>query len=321
MTTLSHAAGPSSSLARVAAIARLAARQFHVVAAFQLRDMEIGRDWVQRAVAADVLTPARAGIYTFGVDPSNLPRDTCAMVGLRQTPGIAALTGVTALERMGHWTRHVHPIHVATPNLDSARHVDIAPGVDIVTQRTRHLTERDVVMSRDMPCVRAVDAIMGAGEYLTPMQTASVIWMAIYHGDLTVEELRIRLDLAPRSRWSASARQALEWHLRGSSGTKSRSEDRFLELLARAGLCMPLVNVLGAAGLPGHRPDFVWTHARVIVEIDGRHHSDMPMIAENDQALDDVLRRAGWTVIRIPYRRVWGDPTGVIALVSRALGK
>ena len=320
MATFNRLPSSTSSLAHVADVSRLAAGQHQAVADFQLRDMGIGRDWVQRAVAAGVLVPALAGTYTFGADPANLPRDTCAMIGVLQTSGIAALTGVSALEYMGLWTRSLHPIQVATPNLDSATHVDVAPGIDIVTQRTRLLAGSDIVTCRDMPCVGSAIAIMRAGQHLTPMQTASVIWKSAYDGDLDVDELRSRLEFTPRARWSASAREALEWHLQGSSGTKSRSEDRFHELVVGAGLRIPLVNVLGAAGIPGHRPDFVWSHERVIVEIDGRHHNDMPMIAEHDRALDEVLRRAGWTVIRIPYRRVWNDPHGVVALVARALG-
>jgi very-short-patch-repair endonuclease len=72
------------------------------------------------------------------------------------------------------------------------------------------------------------------------------------------------------------------------------AEDAFLQRVA----VEPLVNV----GLLGFEVDFHWPDRRLVIEVDGGHHA---LQAAIDDGRDDVLRDAGWTVLRFSDREVY----------------
>jgi very-short-patch-repair endonuclease len=58
--------------------------------------------------------------------------------------------------------------------------------------------------------------------------------------------------------------------------------------------------------------DFCCWEIRLIVELDGEIHTD-PQQAARDRERDAFLRGSGFTILRIPNERVFGDAAGVIA--------
>ena len=102
-----------------------------------------------------------------------------------------------------------------------------------------------------------------------------------------------------------SLEEALELHLSGSAGTRSRLEKRFRRLVAEAGLPRPRHNVI----VLGFEVDFVWPG--LVVEIDGPHHR-RPRTRAEDQIQDTVLRAAGYTVIRFTEKDVELRPAAVL---------
>jgi very-short-patch-repair endonuclease len=111
----------------------------------------------------------------------------------------------------------------------------------------------------------------------------------------------------------------------GSDRTKSELERRFLRL-ARAGeLPMPRVN--DWVFIPGEEMqcDFVWHRERLIVEVDGWETHRTRKAFRDDRRRDQLLRVAGWDVLRFTNPDVEDDPDRVVnttlTLLARRLSR
>lgn len=96
---------------------------------------------------------------------------------------------------------------------------------------------------------------------------------------------------------------------------RSEAERRFMALVADADLPRPRANQL----IEGFEVDFVWLVQRLIVEIDGAATHLTRRAFEDDRLRDEMLRLAGYTVIRFTATRLRDDPDGIIETLSRLL--
>ena len=125
-----------------------------------------------------------------------------------------------------------------------------------------------------------------------------------------VEEI---LDRLP-GRHTRSLRQALTG-LAAADVTRSELEDRFLALVADAGLPRPRVN----ATVGGHEVDFLWPARRLIAETDGAAAHLTPTAFEEDRRRDAALLLAGFHVVRFTWRQVTRQPRRVAETLSALL--
>ncbi len=88
-----------------------------------------------------------------------------------------------------------------------------------------------------------------------------------------------------------------------------------MALVADADLPRPRANQL----IEGFEVDFVWLVQRLIVEIDGAATHLTRRAFEDDRLRDEMLRLAGYTVIRFTATRLRDDPDGIIETLSRLL--
>jgi very-short-patch-repair endonuclease len=105
---------------------------------------------------------------------------------------------------------------------------------------------------------------------------------------------------------------------RPSSATRSRGEERLLELLRRGGIPDPEVNQRQRR----YMPDLVWPQERVLVEFDSwLYHSgkvafERDRVRQNDLVVDD-----GWIVVRVTSEMLRCNPERVLVLIATALGR
>jgi hypothetical protein len=99
--------------------------------------------------------------------------------------------------------------------------------------------------------------------------------------------------------------------------TRSELEERFLALVAGAGLPRPRVNQVVA----GHEVDFVWRDRRLIVETDGRTTHLTATAFERDRRRDAELTARGWRVVRFTWRQVVEEERRVVATLRRLLSR
>jgi very-short-patch-repair endonuclease len=298
---------------------RLAAAQFHVVAARQLVEIGMHRDAIAHRTRNGTFHRITTGVYAVGVHPSQLCACGWQMAAILRHRVPTAITGATAATHLGIWNRSPShaPIEIVTRGKPAPAR--LAPRVHVHTRQCRSLLDDHIVVVKGMPTMPASDAIIAAGSDYQPLQLTSMLRQAHYLGLIDIQQLRTVLDARPNGAGTAAVRRALEQYLAGSAGTRSASEDEFVRLLEACGLPTPLVNVRGATGVLGLELDFVWPRQRLIVEIDGGHH-DQPGVANQDLQRDEALRAAGWIVLRVRHAEIWSSPAQVMRQVQTLLG-
>jgi very-short-patch-repair endonuclease len=98
--------------------------------------------------------------------------------------------------------------------------------------------------------------------------------------------------------------------------TKSELESRFLRLCRQSGIPRPERNT----AIEGKERDFVWRHARLVVEVDGHATHGTRFAFEDDRARDLALVRAGWRVVRFTHAQIAFDAPEVAAALRDLLG-
>ncbi|SDY54747.1 DUF559 domain-containing protein [Herbiconiux ginsengi] len=104
-------------------------------------------------------------------------------------------------------------------------------------------------------------------------------------------------------------------------GSASRPESHLRLLLGRAGLPEPELNqnVFDASGNWIACVDLLYRAERVVVEYDGEQHRTDPAQYEKDLLRLESIRENGDTVIQVRKSGLYGDPTGTVSRVIRAL--
>ena len=232
-------------------------------------------------------------VFLIGPMPSGLPPDLVKAAAVASGGPGAALDAGSALERHLIWNRHDSSIHVAA----SGFHRDV-PGYGV---RFHRRLEIDATIIDGVPTRMPLDALVAAAASLSRHQAASVIERGEYRGLFTLDDVATACDRRRGTRGITTLRRAVELRERRSVGTKSRSEDRLVPFVSKE-FGEPVVNVRGSAGLLGYEPDFCWPDRRWIVEVDGGHHLEDSVQLALDVERDAILRAAGWTIVRIPWR-------------------
>ena len=98
--------------------------------------------------------------------------------------------------------------------------------------------------------------------------------------------------------------------------TQSALEDAFLRLCRRFGLPRPESQVRRDRT----RPDFVWSQARLVVEVDSWSGHGTPWAFQADRTKSNAVQLAGWTILRFTYADVMRRPRLVATQVRQALG-
>ena len=99
--------------------------------------------------------------------------------------------------------------------------------------------------------------------------------------------------------------------------TQSHLEDRLLDICDRHRIERPLTQ----QPLLGRRVDFLWPHARLVVETDGweAHHTRAAFQADRNST--NRLQLAGYSVLRFTYSDVARRPAQVAGLIRDALAR
>jgi very-short-patch-repair endonuclease len=282
-----------------AAVAEIALRQHGVVSVAQLRAAGLGEGAILWRVRRRRLHRVHRGVYAVGH----------ARLG----------------ERGRMWAATVAFPHAVLSHRSAAAAWDLCslPGrLDVTTPpgnrstarlRVHHVGVLDATSLQDgLPVTTVAQTLRDlAAVESTPRLTRLLA---------RADQLRLldvaAVELPPRTRGSRRMRSALdELALRQGGATRSELEERFLELVARAGLPRPAVNeVVG-----GHERDFVWRRQRVVAETDGAATHRTAAAFEDDRRRDAALTAAGWRVVRFTWRQVTREPDAVAAVVRRLL--
>jgi predicted transcriptional regulator of viral defense system len=282
-------------------VARLAQRQWGVVARRQLALRGLSQTGITRWIETGRLHRIHRGVYAVG-HRSLTTEGWLAAALLRAGPG-AVLSHLTA----AWWWRilPVRParIHVSTPGRSSS-----APGICVhqprQVERVRHLR---------LPLTPVARTLLDCASLLEKADLRRALAEAEYLGLVELDAVAARLQRGRSG--SAALREALARHRPQLARTRSVLEERFLALCEEHELPLPEVN----AAVCGLLVDALWIGQRLVVELDGHaaHHTRAAI--ERDRRRELTLRRAGHRVLRYTWEQVTGEPGALVADLRAAL--
>lgn len=291
------------------AIQMVAGPQLGIAHVAQLSAAGVGSSVLSRLVASGFARRVHPGVYSFGAAAVELSPEA-RMVALQLYLGPdSAISHSTAAHVLGCWDRPGGVVHAST----TQRRAPIDdPGTAV--HRSIHPMIATSVLIGNVRVTNPARTFVEVGQELTCFQCCRVLGLADFAGLLQTRDVERLLDDRRGEAGTAVTRTALRLRIEGSAGSKSRTEDRGIWLLDRAGVPEPLVNNRLIDGLEGNEPDLAWRREQYIAEIDGRGHSLVGMQAY-DHGRMRLYEAEGWLVRRFCASVLWDEPEHFVSTV------
>jgi Protein of unknown function (DUF559)/Transcriptional regulator, AbiEi antitoxin len=284
-----------------AVISRLAHRQHGVVARRQLVERDVGDRAIHLRLARGILVPLHRGVYAFGHRRLTLEGRWLAAVLAAGDGAVLSHRDAAAL----HGIRkppESKKVSVSTPSAAKSTPVLWVHG-------RRRLTAEDVATVRGIPATSPARTLVDLAAMLTEADRRGRLDPAAVHRAL----LRTKGRHGHGHRRLLAALGAHEQ--RGVTLLRSELEERFLDLIDRAGLPWPELNA-DAAGL---EVDALWPAQRLVVELDGWAHHKERHAAAWDREKTNRLQLAGYDVLRFMHGDLVAGPGRVAGAICAAL--
>jgi very-short-patch-repair endonuclease len=290
---------PPPAWARVVALAE---HQHGVVTRAEVCGLGMDDAWIRRRVRDGRLHRIHQGVYAVGRPTlTTHGRFLAAVVSCGPE---AALSHFAAAALAKLMPERGPRIDVTAPRGGQRRR----RGAVIVHHAV--LPEEDVAVTEGIRVTTPRRTIVDLADFLRERQLERLIDEADYLG-LPLDGLQPRVG----RRGSGRLARVLDRHEPGSTRTRSRFEERMLELCRRFELPAPDVN----QPIHGYTADFVWREARLIVETDGWRAHRTRTAFERDRRRDADLLAAGWPVVRITWAQLTREPHWVARRIREAL--
>ena len=195
------------------------------------------------------------------------------------------------------------PIHVSVPRSRDGRH-------DGIRVHRRRLATEDRLEREGIPVTSPLRTLVDIASGLTDRQLERAVNEADKLDLINPEELRAGIEgrRAPGVRKLKKLLDNPTFVL-----TDSELEQRFVPIAMKAGLPKPETQVT----LNGHRVDFYFREACVVVETDGLRYHRTPTQQHRDRVRDQELTSAGLTVLRFTHAQIRYEPDHVGAILAR----
>jgi hypothetical protein len=291
-------------------MAALAQRQHGVVSMAQLRALGLKTGAIDWRVRRGRLHGVHRGVYAVGHRRLAIRGQLWAAVLACGGSDNATLSHRTAA---AVWD--LTPLHAGRLDVTSLRRSTSTRTLRVHRGDTLDRLN-DVVRQPDgLPVTTVARTLADLAQVLTPHQLERTCHRAEVLRRLDAPAVEHLLDRLPGRR-SRSLRQALASLAAADPDvTRSELEERFLALVAGAGLPRPRVNAVVA----GHEVDFLWPAARLIAETDGAAAHLTPTAFDEDRRRDGELQIAGFRVVRFTWGQVTRRPDGVAETLSALL--
>ena len=287
-------------------VAQVAARQWGVVHADELRKCGLTKDAIARRVAGGRLHPLYRGVYAVG--HANIAREGWWLAAVKACGQHAALARHAMAMHLGiiDWLEQWPDVIVLG---DSApRH----PRLN--AHRTGYLPREHVTVHRGIPGTTAERTLLDLAGVLPEHRLRRAVRQAQFLKLTTVGSLAAALNGPGPRRGRAKLAKIIAT---GAAPTQSELEDAVLDLLLRDGFVHPLVNA--PLYLAGRRivPDFRWPEQRLVIEADGPHHDD-PLARADDLERQRLLEASGDRVLRVTWEQAIARQRETLARFSAA---
>lgn len=294
-----------------AVISALAAAQHGVVTRAQLLAHDVPATLVDDRVRTRQLVLLHRGVYALGHAQLTAEGWWMAAVGSYRPP--AALSHGSAAALWGLSDDGLRrPIHVTVGGRAARRRRGVQP------HRRAVLVEDEVTVVRGIPVTTVARTILDVAATVRGRALEQVVRRAARRRLFDRRDQVQVLARHPRARGAAElGRLLVALEGRGTADVRSGLEVAFAQLCDDHGLPRPQINAI----ILGERVDFSWPGTTLVVETDGFEFHAMPTTFAADRRRDQKLTLAGYTVVRLTYDQVVGDPAGAAATVSALLSQ
>jgi very-short-patch-repair endonuclease len=288
------------------ALAKLAERQHGVVSVGQLAGLGYSEEWLRRALETGRLHRICRGVYAVG--HRGISRQGHCLAAVLSCGDGALLSHRSAAWLWGLTARFAAPVEVTAA---SPRRIRTA----IRVHSAEALTLGDRTSSEGIP-VTAVPRTLLDFAAVDPWYLRQALDNARRRGLLDLIAIDVLLARSRGFRGAARLREALTLH-RSAAFTRSGLERQFVELVRRAGLPQPSMNLF----VEGYELDAYWAAERFAVELDTYDYHGSPTAFEEDRLRQESLKLAGIEMTRITGARIDREPTAVMKRLRRLLNQ
>lgn len=287
-------------------LATLAEEQYGVVSLGQLGELAYPARMVKEMIKTGRLHPVCRGVYAVG--HRSVSRHSQCLAAVLSCGEGALLSHRSAAWLWGLTKRFVVPIEVTAASPRRIRK-------SILMHSAEALVEDDLARHEKIP-VSAVPRTLLDFAAADPWFLPQALDNAHRLGLLDLVALDALLKRSRGFRGVARLRTALEIH-RPAAFTRSGLERHFLELVRRAALSLPSMNLY----VEGHELDAYWPDERFAVELDTYDYHGSPQAFEADRVRQEELKLAGVEMVRITGARMDREPKAVAKQLHRLLNQ
>jgi predicted transcriptional regulator of viral defense system len=288
-------------------LAALAGRQYGVVSSRQLAALGYSRNEIGHAVAMSRLHRVHRGVYAVG-HPVLSAHGRCLAAVLACGRG-AVLSHESAAWLWGFVARPPARVEVTVPSRGHRRG-------GIHTHHAVSLTPGDRGELEWIPVTSAPRTLLDLAASGPAKRLERAVERAQRLGRLDLIDIDAMLRRRAGSAGATRLLEALDLY-RDPAFSRARSELLFLELVKKAGLPRPAINIYVA----GHEIDAYWEDQRFAVEVDGWDTHRTRAAFESDPLRQEDLKLAGIDSIRITARRIEREPRLVAERLGRLLAQ
>lgn len=288
------------------ALAELAERQHGVVSVGQLAGLGYSEEWLRRARETGRLHRVCQGVYAVGHRRLS-PQGRCLAAVLSCGDG-TLLSHKSAAWLWGLTARFAIPVEVTAASPRRTR-----PAIRVHSAEA--LTLDDRISYEGIP-VTAVPRTLLDFAAVDPWYLCQALDNARRQDLLDLIAVDTLLARSRGFRGVARLREALTLH-RSGAFTRSGLERQFVELVRRAGLPQPSMNLF----VDGYELDAYWAAERFAVELDTYDYHGSPTAFEEDRLRQENLKLAGIEMTRITGVRMDREPMAVVKRLRRLLNQ
>lgn len=288
-------------------IAELAARQHGVVAHRQLRELGFSESSIGRRARAGILHRVHHGVYAVG-NPLPSPHGRCLAAVF------AAGEGAVLSRYCAAWVWGMANLLPRIPEVTASTPRSNRPNLRIFSARTLHPDDLSTV--EGIPVTAVARTLLGIAA-ASPRDLGR--WALPRAKRLDLLDLAEIDALLSRSKGMRGARR-LERALRRyrrAAFTRSEVERMFVEVVERAGLPLPVMNLY----VGGFELDAYWPDLRYAVELDTYEYHGDEISFEDDRVRHEDLKLAGIEMTRVTGYRLSRRPANVAARLRRLLAQ
>jgi very-short-patch-repair endonuclease len=286
----------------------LASGQHGVVTRGQLIEAGVASSWIDRRVRSHRLRPLHRGVYQVGPVRGPHWREMAAVLASGSSAVLCRRSAAGMQELLPPQPRD-QPVQVYVGESPRLR-----PGIR--TYRTTSLGSDEVTELQGIPITTPARTLLDLAADSPLRELRRALAWARRRKAVDPSELLQMLRRHPRRRGVGHLRRLIEAGAEADF-TRSEAEERLLELVRKADLPRPLVNVR----LKGFEVDLLWRRHRLVVEVDGFDFHSSRSAFEGDRRRDARLGAAGYQVLRVTWRHLEQEPEAVLVRLAQALAR